>query len=132
MLSVLMRARKSLGQIVVAGAALILAACVPASGPAPSGGNASGKIQVALLVPAGSGQASDELLARSLQNAARMAGLLRYDKGLLLKYNPGGPHEGANGRQLCDISLRKKRGRLKIRAALFLFFNAAVRVVVII
>ena len=73
MLSVLMRARKSLGQIVVAGAALILAACVPASGPAPSGGNASGKIQVALLVPAGSGQASDELLARSLQNAARMA-----------------------------------------------------------
>lgn len=73
MLSVLMRARKSLGQLVVAAAAVVLAACVPASGPAPSAGNASGKIQVALLVPAGSGQASDELLARSLQNAARMA-----------------------------------------------------------
>lgn len=73
MLSVLMRARKSLGQIVIAGAALVLAACVPSAGPTASGGNASGKIQVALLVPAGSGQASDELLARSLQNAARMA-----------------------------------------------------------
>ena len=73
MLSVLMRARKSLGQIVIAGAALVLAACVPAAGPTAGGGNASGKIQVALLVPAGSGQASDELLARSLQNAARMA-----------------------------------------------------------
>lgn len=73
MLSVLSRARKSLGHIVVAAAALVLAACVPSAGPTPSGGNASGKIQVALLVPAGSGQASDELLARSLQNAARMA-----------------------------------------------------------
>lgn len=72
MLSVLMRARKSLGQIVIAAAALVLAACVPAAGPTAAG-NASGKIQVALLVPAGSGQASDELLARSLQNAARMA-----------------------------------------------------------
>ncbi|MEO5615152.1 MAG: penicillin-binding protein activator [Cypionkella sp.] len=73
MLSVLMRARKSLGQIVIAAAAVVLAACVPSSGPTAGGANASGKIQVALLVPAGSGQASDELLARSLQNAARMA-----------------------------------------------------------
>ncbi|MES2435676.1 MAG: penicillin-binding protein activator [Pseudomonadota bacterium] len=73
MLSVLTRARKSLGHIVFAAAALVLAACVPSSGPAPSGGNASGKIQVALLVPGGSGQASDEFLARQLQNAARMA-----------------------------------------------------------
>lgn len=73
MLSVLMRARKSLGQIVIAGAALVLAACVPSAGPTGGGAPASGKIQVALLVPAGSGQASDELLARSLQNAARMA-----------------------------------------------------------
>ncbi|MDP1575679.1 MAG: penicillin-binding protein activator, partial [Cypionkella sp.] len=73
MLSVLMRARKSLGQIVIATAALVLAACVPAVGPTAGDSNASSKIQVALLVPAGSGQASDELLARSLQNAARMA-----------------------------------------------------------
>jgi len=74
MLSVLNRARKSLGHIVVAAASVVLAACVPAAGPtAGSGGAASGKVQVALLVPGGSGQASDELLARSLQNAARMA-----------------------------------------------------------
>jgi hypothetical protein len=61
-----------LGHIVVAAAALMLAACVP-SGPGPSTGGGSGKVQVALLVPSGSGQASDELLARSLQNAARLA-----------------------------------------------------------
>lgn len=71
MLSVLRRARKSLGQIAVTLAAVALAACTP--GNAPSTGGGSGKVQVALLVPAGSGQASDELLARSLQNAARMA-----------------------------------------------------------
>jgi len=73
MLSVLVRARKSLGQIVIAAAATLLAACVPAAGPTAGGPAASGKVQVALLVPGGSGQASDELLARSLQNAARMA-----------------------------------------------------------
>lgn len=72
MLSVLMRARKSLGQIVVVAAALVMAACTPTTGPNAAGGS-SGKMQVALLVPAGSGQASDELLARSLENAARMA-----------------------------------------------------------
>lgn len=74
MLSVLSRARKSLGRIVIAASSMVLAACVPAAGPtAGGGGAASGKVQVALLVPGGSGQASDELLARSLQNAARMA-----------------------------------------------------------
>lgn len=73
MLSVFKRARKSLGAIGAATAALILAACVPSAGPVGSGGTPSGNVQVALLVPSGSGQASDELLARSLQNAARMA-----------------------------------------------------------
>ena len=72
MLSVLSRARKSLGQIVAAAAVLLVAACVPSAGPTV-GGAGGGKVQVALLVPGGSGQASDELLARSLQNAARLA-----------------------------------------------------------
>ena len=72
MLSVLSRARKSLGQIVAATAVLLVAACVPSAGPSV-GGAGGGKVQVALLVPGGSGQASDELLARSLQNAARLA-----------------------------------------------------------
>lgn len=71
MLSVLTRARKSLGQIAAVAAALLMAACVPAT--TPTAGTSSGKVQVALLVPGGSGQASDELLARSLENAARMA-----------------------------------------------------------
>jgi outer membrane PBP1 activator LpoA protein len=54
--------------------ALGLAACDTVGGP--GGGptvDPSGSVQVALLVPGGSGQASDELLATSLQNAARLA-----------------------------------------------------------
>ena len=75
MLSVLGRARKSLGRVVVALAAVALAACQPVAGPSSGGPSIDTKaaIPVALLVPAGSGQASDELLARSLQNAARLA-----------------------------------------------------------
>ena len=71
MLSVLSKARKSLGKVVFALSALALAACTPTTTPTVQSG--SGAVQVALLVPGGSGQASDELLARSLQNAARMA-----------------------------------------------------------
>lgn len=74
MLSVFRRARKSLAQVLLVTLTLgALAACVPATGPGPAAGGGSGKVQVALLVPSGSGQASDELLARSLQNAARLA-----------------------------------------------------------
>ena len=73
MLSVLARARKSLGLFCAAVAALAISACVPASGPVGGGAAGSGRVQIALLTPAGSGQASDELLARSLENAARMA-----------------------------------------------------------
>ena len=75
MLSVLSRARKSLGRIAVGLTALALAACQPV-GESSTGGPAidrSAPVPVALLVPGGSGQASDELLARSLQNAARLA-----------------------------------------------------------
>jgi basic membrane lipoprotein Med (substrate-binding protein (PBP1-ABC) superfamily) len=77
MLSVLSWARKALGvRKALAGAtfglaAVGLAACVPTTtGPALGTGEA---VQVALLVPSGSGQASDESLARSLENAARLA-----------------------------------------------------------
>jgi len=75
MLSVLAFARKSLVRFVFGAAVLGLAACTTGPltpGPGPSSGG-SGAVAVALLVPGGSGQASDELLARSLQNAARMA-----------------------------------------------------------
>ena len=73
MLSVLRKARKSLGRFAVVSAALVLAACVPGAGPGPATSSGSGKVQVALLVPAGSGQASDAVLAKSLENAARLA-----------------------------------------------------------
>jgi Periplasmic binding protein len=72
MLSVLRRARKSLGRAVLVLAAGTLAACVPAGGPGPSRGN-GGAVQVALLIPSGSGQTQDEVFGTSLENAARLA-----------------------------------------------------------
>jgi Periplasmic binding protein len=78
MFSLLTLVRKSAGRAVGRLAALAtcaaLAACgptVPGAGGAPAG--RGGTVQVALLVPSGSGQASDELIAASLQNAARLA-----------------------------------------------------------
>lgn len=73
MLSLFERARKALGLFVLLAVASVLAACVPAGGPGVGGPPVGGAVKVALLVPGGSGQASDELLARSLQNAARLA-----------------------------------------------------------
>jgi hypothetical protein len=72
MLSVLRRARKSLGHAVFFICAGLVAACVPATGPSPSRGN-GGAVQVALLIPSGSGQSQDELFGTSLENAARLA-----------------------------------------------------------
>jgi hypothetical protein len=72
MLSVLRRARKSLGHAVFVICAGLVAACVPATGPSPSRGN-GGAVQVALLIPSGSGQSQDELFGTSLENAARLA-----------------------------------------------------------
>ena len=56
-------------------AGLGLAGCDPVavSGNPGLGVDTSAAVPVALLVPGGSGQASDELLARSLENAARLA-----------------------------------------------------------
>jgi ABC-type branched-subunit amino acid transport system substrate-binding protein len=76
MLSVLNRACKSLGHFaLVAVTALGMAACVPV-GPGGQSGprlDTSAPIPVALLVPGGSGGANDELLARNLVNAAKLA-----------------------------------------------------------
>ncbi len=74
MLSVFSRARKSLVRVAAVATAVVLAACTPVT--TGGGGpkiDTNAPVPVALLVPSGSGQASDELLARSLQNAARMA-----------------------------------------------------------
>lgn len=74
MLSVIRRARKSLGQSLLILCAVVLAACVPTGGPStgPATG-AGGTVQVALLIPSGSGQAQDELFGQNLENAARLA-----------------------------------------------------------
>jgi ABC-type branched-subunit amino acid transport system substrate-binding protein len=74
MLSVLVRACKSLGTFALVMFALVgLAACVPAGGGSGPRVDTSAPVPVALLVPAGSGSAQDELLARNLVNAARLA-----------------------------------------------------------
>ena len=75
MVSVLRLARKSLGRLAVGITAIVLAACTP-SDDVISGGptiDTSAPVPVALLVPSGSGQAGDEFLAQSLQNAAKLA-----------------------------------------------------------
>lgn len=72
MLSFLRRAARPLVRLGALVALLAGAACVP-TGPVGGPPGNGGAVQVALLVPGGSGQATDELLARSLQNAARLA-----------------------------------------------------------
>ena len=72
MLSVIRLARKSLGRLGLVVVAALLAGCVTATGPGPSRGD-GGAVQVALLIPSGSGQAQDELFGQSLENAARLA-----------------------------------------------------------
>lgn len=71
----LMNARKSFARGVVVASAFWLAACdgLPVAGSGGPAINTRNAIPVALLVPGGSGQASDALLARSLENAARLA-----------------------------------------------------------
>lgn len=68
-------ARFSLARLMVALTGLaLLSACD--AGPAPTSGGAGydgAAVPVALLVPSGSGQATDDLIAQGLENAARMA-----------------------------------------------------------
>ena len=73
MLSILTRARKTLSQAALALLAVAVAACQPVGmGGGPSI-DPNAPVPVALLVPGGSGNAGDELLAKSLENAARLA-----------------------------------------------------------
>lgn len=72
MFAVLGFARKVLVGIGLLCAALTLSACQPGFGGGPMI-NTSAPVPVALLVPSGSGQHSDDVLAQSLENAARMA-----------------------------------------------------------
>ena len=73
MFSVLRSTRKVLRGLVLLAAGLALAACEPmATGGGPLV-NTSKPIPVALLVPSGSGNSGDEILAQSLENAARLA-----------------------------------------------------------
>jgi ABC-type branched-subunit amino acid transport system substrate-binding protein len=74
MIALLHRARKSLGRLAVALSAAALAACQPVatSGTGPAV-DPTGPVQVALMVPGASGSSTDQLLARSLENAAKLA-----------------------------------------------------------
>lgn len=70
MLSFLEVARKSIRRMAALAALSLAAACTTTGGPTL---NSDAPVPVALLVPEGSAQAGDDLLARSLQNAARLA-----------------------------------------------------------
>ena len=73
MFAVFRSARKSLrGIVVTLSAALALAACVPTTGGGPSI-NTRAPVPVALLVPGGSDQPGDDVLASGLEAAARLA-----------------------------------------------------------
>ena len=81
MFALFQSARKSLRPLRLAimapVAAMALAACDPSAFPTSGGSgpkvDSSAPVPVALLVPRGSGSASDDLLAQSLENAARLA-----------------------------------------------------------
>lgn len=75
MFAVFPAARKLLTWLVWPLAALALAACEPVPGGFGTGAsiNPSKPVPVALLVPAGSGNVTNDILAQSLENAARLA-----------------------------------------------------------
>ena len=73
MFAVFARTRKALGALTIFASLTALAAC---NAPSTQGGpsiNTNKPVPVALLVPAGSGSANDANLAKSLENAARLA-----------------------------------------------------------
>ena len=72
MFALLSTVRKSILSIFSVGLMAWLAACTPTTGPSPMI-NTSAPVQVALLVPIGTGDATDAFLAQNFENAARMA-----------------------------------------------------------
>ncbi len=73
MFAVFKAARKAIAQLAVFLSVIVLAACEPTGfGTGPSI-NTSAPVPVALLVPSGSQNSGDDLLAQSLENAARLA-----------------------------------------------------------
>lgn len=74
MFSVFHNTRKRLQALTLGIMALALAACDTVPGPISGGGSFDGEpVPVALLVPSGSGEGTNELIAQSLENAARLA-----------------------------------------------------------
>ncbi|AZV79537.1 penicillin-binding protein activator [Parasedimentitalea marina] len=73
MFAVFKPARKVALAAIVAVSSIALSACDPISTGGGPSINTSKPVPVALLVPRGSGQSGDEVLAQSLENAARMA-----------------------------------------------------------
>ena len=89
-------------------AALWLAACEPIAMPGTGTGpriDADRPVQVALLVPGGSGQSGDQTIATSLENAARLAvsdlGAVRID---LRIYETGGQPERAAAQAVAAVN----------------------------
>ena len=72
MFALLSTARKAILSIFSLGLIAWLVSCTPTTGPSPMI-NTSAPVQVALLVPIGTGDATDAFLAQNLENAARMA-----------------------------------------------------------
>lgn len=99
MFAVFRNPRKSLTASVLAAAVMALSACQTATIGGSSGPrlNARGPVKVALLVPRGSNQPSDAILARALENATRMAISDLEGVSIELKvYNTGATASGAS------------------------------------
>ena len=89
-------ARKSVAAMTLTAAGLVLAACGGGAGggfTTGGGAAASGPAQVALLLPYGSGVSTDELVARNLENSAKLA-IADLGGNISLKVYPTGAKAG--------------------------------------
>lgn len=102
MFSVFRALRKVASGVAISFASLWLAACDPAAvGSSGQSVNPDAPIPVALLLPGQSGQAGDDILARSLENAARLAiGDLQGVKIDLRVYQTGGSPNAVAGKAI--------------------------------